>query len=463
MGFIASGQLDSANPDTSEIKLVELLSALSHALDMTEGQPAGHCMRCCWIGLMIAVELKLSDIETFEVCYTILLKDLGCSSNAARICELYLVDDIAFKQDFKRIDGSLPQALRFVLSHTGLKSGLAERFHALIKIFKNGGSISRELIETRCQRGAEIARRLRFGGRVSDAIAHLDEHWDGNGKPAGLARKSIPLYSQIGLLAQVVDVFQQVDGELGARLEIENRSGSWFDPELVAVFKRISLRPSFWDSIRSEHLIDDIFSLLPASQGHPVDDDYLDQIAEGFAAVVDAKSSFTAGHSERVALYADLIASELSLSEQHRRWLKRAALLHDIGKLGVSNSILDKPGKLDEGEWAQLRQHAVFSEIILSRVAAFRSMAPIAAAHHERIDGKGYPKGLKGDEIALESRILAVADIFDALTADRPYRAAMSVAKAFSIIDSEVGVALDGRCVTALKAALRKNELAEVA
>ena len=149
-----------------------------------------------------------------------------------------------------------------------------------------------------------------------------------------------------------------------------------------------------------------------------------------------------------------MIAEQLQFSPEHRRWLKRAALLHDIGKLGVSNTILDKPGKLDEAEWVAMRAHAAHGEAILSRVAAFHPLAAIAGAHHERLDGKGYPKGLVGSAIALETRILTVADVFDALTANRPYRPAMPVAKAFGILTAEIGTAFDGRCVEALRAAM---------
>jgi HD-GYP domain-containing protein (c-di-GMP phosphodiesterase class II) len=129
----------------------------------------------------------------------------------------------------------------------------------------------------------------------------------------------------------------------------------------------------------------------------------------------------------------------------------RGIAVHDIGKLGVSNSILDKPGKLDPDEWAAMQMHAVYSERILSRITAFSELAPIAAAHHERLDGKGYPRGLKGDEIALETRIITTADIFDALTAERPYRSAMPVAKALAIMSDMVGTAIDPNCFDALR------------
>jgi HD-GYP domain-containing protein (c-di-GMP phosphodiesterase class II) len=446
-----------AKPDFSisgELRLSEVLSALTHALDMTEGQPAGHCVRCCWIGLQMAEELGLSDQQTWELYYTILLKDLGCSSNAARICELYLANDLTFKQDFKLINGSLPQALRFVLSHTGLKSGMAERFRAIINIFQNGGEISRELIETRCQRGADIAKKMRFGDAVADGIRSLDEHWDGSGKPVGLGGGDIPLYSRIALLAQVADVFQKSSDEDAARKEVKNRAGSWFDPELAEAFHNISSRPSFWDVLNGEDVQEIVTELEPLQGTILVDDDYLDDIAAGFAEVVDSKTPFTKGHSERVTLFSDLIAEELEFSLEHRRWLKRAALLHDIGKLGVSNTVLDKPGKLDSDEWIVMKNHAALTETILGRISVFREMAAIAGAHHEKLNGMGYPKGLKGDEIALESRILAVADIFDALTADRPYRAAMPAAKALAIMEEDVGTGIDVECFEALKRAL---------
>lgn len=177
---------------TETIRLAELIEALSHALDMTEGQPAGHCVRCCFIGTRIGQALGLGEEALRDLYYTLLLKDLGCSSNAARICELYLADDLKFKHDFKLVDGSFPQILKFVLSHTGMEAGLAERFRGILNIFKNGGEISTSLIQTRCQRGAEIARQMRFSEEVAKGILDLDEHVDGGAsRSAARVRKSI--------------------------------------------------------------------------------------------------------------------------------------------------------------------------------------------------------------------------------------------------------------------------------
>ena len=175
--------------------------------------------------------------------------------------------------------------------------------------------------------------------------------------------------------------------------------------------------------------------------------------------MIDAKSPFTSGHSKRVALLADLIAEEMGLSTNHRRVLTRSALLHDIGKLGVSNMVLDKPGKLDADEWAAMKLHPKLGGDILSRIPTFEGAASIAEKHHEKLNGTGYPFGLGGTDIDLDTRIVTVADIFDALTADRPYRAAMPTDKALTILQSDAGAALDGDCVEALTRALEQIRL----
>ncbi len=439
----------------ARIRLAELLGALSYALDMVEGQPAGHCVRSCWIGSQIGKQIGLDDHDSRDLYYTLLLKDLGCSSNAARICKLFLTDDLVFKRNAKTLDDGLPQAIRFVLFHSGLKAGLAERFRTIVNVFLQSGHIGTELVAARCFRGADIARKMRFSETVALGIQSLDEHWDGGGLPMGLAGKAIPVLSRIALLAQVVDVFQFASGRDAAKAEVQKRSGSWFDPKLVAAFDRVSERPDFWETLASDDLPQIIFALEPAQTSSMVDEDYLDDIAAAFAEVIDSKSPYTSGHSERVTLCADLIAAELGLSLEKRRWLKRAALLHDIGKLGVSNSILDKPGKLDALEWEAMKRHAAHTETILSRISAFGDLAAIAGAHHERLDGKGYPHGLTGDRIALETRIITTADIFDALTAERPYRAAMPVTKAFAIMSEMVGTAIDAACFDALRRAIQ--------
>mgnify|MGYP000993846165 CR=1 FL=1 len=440
------------------IGLSELVSALSYALDITEGHPTGHCVRCCWIGYHVGLEIGLAPDQLSHLYYTLLLKDVGCSSNAARICQLYLADDIALKQGYKVVNDSLPQILRFILARTGVKAKLAERFRALLNIAMRGGTIANELFQTRCQTGAEIVRQMRFPEAVARGVLDLDEHWDGGGHPAGLKGEAISIYGRIALIAQIADVFYAESGAAAAIAELKGRAGSWFDPALVAACERAAQRPDFWTMLDSPELSLAVIELSPADERLPIDDDYLDDIAAAFAKVVDAKSPFTSGHSDRVALFTDMIGEALGLSDDRRRRLKRAALLHDVGKLGVSNQILDKAGKLDDAEWAAVRHHPALGEIILSRIDAFRELARIAGAHHERLDGKGYPRGLRAVEIDLDTRIVTTADIFDALTAERPYRAAMTVSAAFEVMARDVGTAIDHDCFAALQRAIAALE-----
>ena len=444
------------NPIAAGLKLSELIGSLSHALDITEGQPEGHCVRCCWIGMHIGREIGLDDRQLWELYYTLLLKDLGCSSNAARICELYLTDDLDFKRDFKQVGDSLPQVVRFVLQHTGLKAGLAERFHSVLHILRDGREISKELIQTRCSRGAEIARLLRFSEGIAEGIYSLDEHWNGQGKPAGLAGQAIPVYARIALLSQVIDVFHTADGSAAVLSEVRARSGQWFDPAQVAAFERLARADEFWATLSSPGINQAVFALEPGRYEVPLDEDYLDDIAAAFGQVVDSKSPYTSGHSARVALYTDLIGEAMGLSVERRRWLKRGALLHDVGKLGVSNSVLDKAGKLDAEEWKAVQQHAALTESILSRIAAFSELARVAGAHHERLDGGGYPRGLLAAEITMETRIITTADIFDAITAERPYRGAVPIPQTLEMMAKTVGTALDPDCFAALKQAMAK-------
>ena len=431
-----------------------VLGALSYALDLTEGQPAGHSIRACWIAMRLGRSIGLGEADLRELYYAVLLKDLGCSSNAARVAQLFAGNDRALKHDFKLIGPSPEDFGAFIVAEAGAQASAAEGGRSAIvdNLLANAGPIMVGLIDTRCTRGADIARQLRFSDGVAAAIGGLDEHWDGSGLPHGIAGEAIPLGARIALLAQVADVFFMAEGPIAARAEVARRSGSWIDPALAAQFAALTAEPEFWTALGSPALAAELTALEPSHQSIAVDEAYLDDIATAFGQVIDAKSPYTGGHSERVGRFADLVAAQLGLDPAARRRLARSAVLHDLGKLGVSSRVLEKPGALDADEWNQMRQHAALTTDILSRVAAFSDMAMIAGSHHERLDGKGYPLQLDASMIALETRIITVADFFDALTADRPYRAAMPVERALDIMAGEVNAAIDPRCFAALQA-----------
>ena len=452
--MIQESILDKLQASTT---LAQVLGSFSYALDLTEGQPAGHSVRSCWIGSQIGKAIGLSEKDRHYLYYAILLKDLGCSSNAARICELYEADDRAFKQGYKTVGTSLAATLHFVFSRTASKASWGHRAAAIGNILRNGDRIAQDLIVTRCTRGSDIARSLRFPEEVCEGIYALDEHWDGSGRPGRLRGHDIPLFSRIALLAQIADVFYTHAGSQAALDELERRAGVWLDPELVKVAVGLGADPAFWSDLSSPLIEVKLAAFAPPASHIVVDEDYLDDIAGAFGSVIDAKSPFTSGHSARVADYAGRVAQAMGVLPARRRWLHRAALLHDVGKLGVSNTILDKPGALGSEEWVAMRDHAVQTGAILGRIDALADLASVAAAHHERLDGTGYPLGLKDEQISRETRIITISDYYDALTADRPYRPAMPKSEAIAIMSKEVGGALDGDCFEALNAVVQSE------
>ncbi|MDX2209207.1 MAG: HD domain-containing phosphohydrolase [Sphingopyxis sp.] len=452
-------QFTPASGGTGDSALAGILGAFSYALDMTEGQPAGHSIRACWIGTALASHIGITGAALSDIYYAVLLKDLGCSANAARVAQLFVGDDRQLKHNFKLIGPKPEDFGGFIMTEVGVGAIDDIRSSAIDHLLANAPTEMTDIMATRCTRGADIARQLRFSEDVAAAIAHLDEHWDGSGLPLGIAGEAIHMGGRIALLAQIADVFFTAYGPEEARTEIAARSGSWLDPALADAFLALSAEPAFWASLAAPDLESRLFDLPPARVDRPVDAVYLDDIVSAFGQVIDAKSPYTGGHSERVGMIADAVAAEIGLSATARLRLRQAAMLHDIGKLGVSSHILEKPGRLDEQEWAVMQSHAAETGAILSRVAAMADMAMVAAAHHERLDGKGYPLGLDARSIGLETRIISVADFFDALTADRPYRAAMPVDAALGIMRSEVGGALDAACFAALERALAAGKL----
>ena len=177
----------------------------------------------------------------------------------------------------------------------------------------------------------------------------------------------------------------------------------------------------------------------------------IDAICDAFAQIIDAKSPFTSEHSFRVRDYSVVLGQSFGMAGKRLATLRRAALLHDIGKLSVSNTILDKAGKPTEEEWASIKKHPYYTQQILAQINGLERLTEIAAAHHERLDGSGYFRGLSAKDLDLDMRILAAADVFDALSAERPYRGALPLNEVYGIMDRDAGRALDGECIAMLK------------
>jgi putative nucleotidyltransferase with HDIG domain len=435
------------------IRVSELLAALSRAVDLTAGYTTGHAVRSCLIAMRIADRLDLPPAGRSALFYALLLKDTGCSATSPAISELFEgTDEMAVKRALSPANARpLSRQLGFIVQ-TGAGRGLRGRIRHLNRVARHVSRTTDEVFGTRCERGAEIARLLTLPEATAATIASMPEHWDGSGRPRGLKGEEIPLGARIAGIAQTFDAVLAIDGLDAAYAVIRRKRASMFDPSLVAVLEDLRHDTAFWRELQDGSLAPQLAAVEPADRILVADDALLDRVAQAFAQVVDAKSPYTADHSERVATVAVSIATELGLSPPAIADLRRAALLHDIGKLGVPNSILDKPGRLTAQEWDVVRRHPEWTHQVLDRVAELRGIAEVAAAHHERLDGSGYHRGLGADELSLPARILAVADVYDALTADRAYRAAMPAEQALGILRGDAGTKLDADAVDALSA-----------
>jgi putative nucleotidyltransferase with HDIG domain len=406
------------------VSLSEVLAAMSRALDLTEGQSVGHTVRTTIIGMRLAEELDLSAFDRVALYGALLLKDSG-SSGQSRVEEVLSAD----KHE--------PTHLNGIAHFPGRAFSVFKTAGGLLGRSKPAPAQSRLL--TRAERGESMALRMGFSTATADAIRHIDEHWDGTGIPDGRVGHEIPIFSRIILLAQTLDAFYTQRGLLSAMKMLRERSNQWFDPIVVRIARSWREDIDWWESLQSPDATAMAIAVEPQQHTRYVDERGLDEVARAFAEIIDAKSSYTYQHSTNVAKYARATAFELGFEKSDVSILNRAALLHDIGKLGVSSSILDKAGPMTDDERAEMQRHPVYTWEILQRVGAFAGFARTAALHHEKLDGTGYPWGVKAEALDVPARILCVADIYEALTAHRPYRAGLTREAALKIIRSGSG------------------------
>ena len=445
-------------PSAHNPSLGEVLCALSFALDWTSGEPAGHALRCAWLGARLGREVGLDQGDQQELVFGLLLKDAGCTANSERLGqwfghEPYLVGRAMGQEP----PGGAAAGLGFLFGRGARTGGFGWRLGRLLALTFRGRAMGDGLATARRAQGTAIAAELDLGAGVQAVQAGIDERWDGRGRPEGLAADSIPLGARIAALVQAVERRRERRGLKATLALARAESGRRFDPSLVEHLVDLADREDLLAGLAQEGLEERLLLLLPEAAQSGRSHAQFDTIARAFGRIIDNKSTYTAGHSERVAHYSQRIGEMLGLPRERLRWLARSAYLHDLGKLAVSGAILDKPAALEPHEWESLHLHPTFTAAILERIDPFQKLAATTGALFEHLDGSGYPKGLKGQEIGLEARIVTCAHIFDALCADRPQRKALSQRRALGILQEMSGVAVDSRCLEGLILALEQE------
>jgi putative nucleotidyltransferase with HDIG domain len=369
--------------------------------------------------MRIADEMGIPEDKRDSLYYALLLKDIGHGCNAGKLPP---VPGQNLSSMFFHID---PQRVSF--------------------------EKSRHCLQIPSDRSAEIAAKLGLGPCVAEAIRSVDECWDGRG-PQMLRGSEIPFAGRICAVGQYLDLVATGRGTAAALASLADRSGRRFDPKIVRAVLSLAARDALWPLALSTD--DDRLTRQAVLELDTVrqrlDPDRVDRVCEAFADVVDAKSHFTFRHSLVVADAAEAIAVKFGIPADRQLLVRRAGLLHDLGKLSVSNRILDKKDWLNAHEWAIVHQHPGLTRQILERVEPFQELAIIAGEHHEKLDGSGYPNRLRAEDLSLESRIIVVADIYGALSEDRPYRPGVTRNEIISILMKLTPHQLDVDCVGAL-------------
>jgi HD-GYP domain-containing protein (c-di-GMP phosphodiesterase class II) len=410
---------------------------LSLGADLGMGQPMEHGLRQSLVALRLAERLGLDD-ETRGVIYNAsLIAWVGCHVDAYEQAK-WFGDDLALKADARRADMATVPAKALVLSHLGAGRSLLERARLGIK-FVGEGLRPSEAIQNHCVATNQLAAALGLPPEVRDCVAQTFERWDGKGMPSGLKSEQILVPARVVNLADVVAAFHRAGGVDAAVAVARERSGTQFDPVFVEAF--CAEAPLLLDGLDEVATWPAVIDAEPALEV-VLSDERLDSALEAVADFTDLKSPWTIGHSRGVAELAFAAAKIYRLSEDDARLVRRAGLVHDLGRLGVSNAIWDKRGPLTAAELERVRLHPYLTERMLASSAALAPLGAIAVQHHERLDGSGYPRGLSGDALTPAGRILAAADAYHAMTEPRPHRNARTGEEAGAELRSGVRQAL---------------------
>ena len=419
--------------DRHPIRLAELVAALSLGIDLGFGQPMEHVLRQCLIALRLADQVGLDDADRAAVYYAALLVNVGCHTDAHEQAK-WMGDDIALKSKKFEPETSAFRQMTDMMRMVGAGSPPLHRIRTGFSFAVSGRKDFDGMIAQHARLARVLGEQLDLPGPTLAALGASYERWDGHGWPGKLAGESIPMTARIVQLAEFVEVAHRSEGVEAAKRVAESRSGTQFDPRLVSTLcddadKLLGdLDAGSWDAVIGAE----------PSLAIVLTEDECDAALIAIASFVDLKSPYTLGHSQAVADLAATSGARLSLSTEDIRTLYRAALVHDFGRLGVSNAIWDKKGPLGAGEWERVRMYPYYGERMLQQSETLAPVARIAVQHRERLDGSGYPRGLQGSAISRSARIVGAADAYQAMREPRPHRPALSADVAAEELRGEV-------------------------
>jgi HD-GYP domain-containing protein (c-di-GMP phosphodiesterase class II) len=438
-----------ASGNDRDLGRAELVALLSLGTDLGLGQPMEHMVRACLVALRLAEHLGLDEAQRTVMYYSGLLAWVGCHTDAYEQAK-WLGDDLASKCDahYQYDFGRAVPATAFMLKHLGgAGRPLVERARVTVGFLGDGRRALEALADNHYLATDELAQRLGLGKDVREALRQSYERWDGKG-PYGLKGAEVVIASRLINLADVVEVFRRTGGVNAAVAVARERSGTQFDPQLVELF--CDRAPMLFNDLDDATSWDLVIDAEP-SLGQPLDTAELDDVLGAIGEFAELKSPWRMGHATAVAELAAEAARLAGLPAEDVTTLRRSALVEDLGHLGVSNAIWDKLGPLSPSEVERVRLHPYLTERMLSFSPALAPLGRLAALHHERLDGSGYPRGLSGDGIPPAGRVLAAADVYQALTESRPHRPACTPEAAASELRGEVAARrIDGDAADAV-------------
>jgi HD-GYP domain-containing protein (c-di-GMP phosphodiesterase class II) len=427
------------------VSLAELVATLSLAADLGLGQPMDHCMRQAVIGLRLADRMGLDEEEHVATYYLGLMRHVYCHADAAEQAR-WFGDDIAFKEETaEMVDMNSAQIMAFAIRRAASSGTRMEKARRVAAFPVSGTKLFRDFLTTHSTLAAQFAERIGLDDAVQTAILQAFEQWDGKGQPSQVAGESISPASRLVTLASSVEVYSRTRGVEAARKVARRQRGRIFEPAIADLF--CDHADELLDGLDAAAGWDAVIAAEPRLSRR-VSGPELDAVLEAMADLVDLKSPQFAGHSRGVAKLAEAAGRSSGLPEEEISVLRRAGLLHDLGRLGVSNAIWDKPGLLGESDRERVRFVPYLTERMLAGVGALGRSSELAARHHERLDGSGYPRGLTAAALSPSDRLLAAADVYHAMTEPRAHRPAMSAADAAAALRQEAKAGrLDGAAV----------------